>query len=171
MSTHPHSVRFRVARGLTDSLLRYMQFQALFFLIKLLVEMTIAELIATIARTTSASASLSAVPSGKRHRGSRSGPNEARFSCSITWQQCFGLESSKRPVGEALDRDDGDSMSLADLARLAGRRSQSVSWNESRGRERLDSTATTEVDSMARIEKQWTTETCANCGRELRLID
>jgi len=146
---------------------RYIQFHALFFLIKLHIEMTIAELIAKIAKTTAASGPRSLAVRGRRRRD-RPRSSAARFSCSVTWHQLLGLDSPGHPVGEPLADDEDEVRDAADveMGRLAG--TPSVSRNQSRTLERSDSNATTEVDCndcVDEIDKQWTSETRVTCGR------
>ena len=126
--------------------------------------MTIAELIAEIAKKRPGGGNRTEL-----HDGS-SGHNEARFSCSVSWLQCFGLDSSKGAAGEALHREDncdGRQCRIADLERVSMARSRLVSRtrSDSRRRQRLDSTASTEVDWMAytATEKQLIKRTCENC--------
>ena len=129
--------------------------------------MTVAELIAKIARTTAANGHRPPAAVRRQRRRDRHRSSAARFSCSVTWHQLFGLDSPGLPVGEALADDEEEVRDAADveMGRLAATRTES--HNQSRTIERSDSNATTQVDCndcADEIDKQWTNETRDSCG-------
>lgn len=147
---------------------RYVQFHAPVFLIKLHIEMIIAEMIGKIAQTTAGSGNRTSLHSPRR---TTEQANSARFSCSVSWQECFRLDSWKHPIAKPVagGHDDDGGRYAVDLesGRLARTQLNTSSREGSRTRDDNGKTATSEVDWidwMCEIQKQPETETCDDLG-------